>query len=137
MLSHITFSNISHFHHKTFSATKRSLHKTFSKQNVAFTKLDLHNICSTTKRFLILHFHHKTFPYITTPPQNVHATKLDLTFHKKFHLSNVSLKKCFLKQNVSFRKIFPVTKCFLSLNFFCRKMFPVAKCFLSQNVSYH
>ena len=131
MLSHITFSNISHFHHKTFSATKRSLHKTFSTQNVAFTKLDLHNICSTTKRFLILHFHHKTFPYITTPPQNVHATKLDLTFHKCFICQMFPLK------NVSFRKIFPVTKCFLSLNFFCRKMFPVAKCFLSQNVSYH
>ena len=115
MLSHKTFSNISHFHHKTFPVTKRFLHKTFSTQNVSFTKLYLHNICSTTKRLLILHFHHKTFPHITTPPQNVHATKLYLTFHKKFHLSNVSshkmfpVTKCFLSQNVSFHKMFPVT----------------------------
>ena len=93
------------------STTKRFLlqifsYLKFSKQNVSFTKRFLHNMFPATKRFLILHFHHKTFP----------ASQLDATFHKKFYLLNVSFKKCFLSQNVSCRKMFPVTKCFLSQN---------------------
>ena len=47
---------------------------------------------------------------------------------------NVSYTKCFLPQNVSCYKTFPVQKRFLLLNVSCHKTFPATKRFLPQNV---
>ena len=57
------------------------------------------------------HFHHKTFPLITFPPQNVSCLKLDVTFNKTFHLSNVYFKKVTTYEVLI---IFPVNDCFYS-----------------------
>ena len=77
------------FLHKMFPLLNISTTKCFLSQNISYTECFLNNMFPAS--FLTLHFHHKTFP----------AAKLDVTFNKKYNLSYISFKKCFLSQNIS------------------------------------
>ena len=77
------------FLHKMFPLLNISTTKCFLSQNISYKECFLNNMFPAS--FLTLHFHHKTFP----------AAKLDVTFNKKFNLSYISFKKCFLSQNIS------------------------------------